>query len=179
MRALLAAALVLVSCATIGAGGGRPLCVTPCGMTSTEGDCEALQRFEGRALHLLSLRVFEFNEARMCRALKGWRVETHRIDPIVDKGCAPEGWRLFPGFCAAGYTHLDTQVIELSNTQWETNALAHELAHVADRDLTGKVGHCRWSDPGLRIALEDLTGSSDPSEPEPACDAGTPDAGRF
>lgn len=191
MRRLLAAAVLLWSCATMHGAGGPGPCHTPCGMTTIEADCETLQRYEGQILRRLELGVTDYHERRMCRAINGWTVRLHRHDALPDKLCAADSWVLFIDlwtgrpFCAGGYTHPDTKVIELGTTadaggfEWQPSALAHEITHVVDIDVTGRVGHCRWADPGLKMAIADLTGESDNTPPEASCDAGTADAGRL
>lgn len=137
-------------------------------MTAAAGDCESLQRYESRIIHRLG-SVGPFEERRMCRALKGWRVELHRHDPKLDVKCSERSWQLFVGFCAAGYTHPDTKVIEIGDLDWHSSRLAHEIVHVVDIDVTGKEGHCRWADASLITALNELALWPDPSRPESDC----------
>lgn len=173
MKRLLSAAVLLLACAHA-PGAGAGICRTRCGESATEGDCESLQRYEARAIRLLSLRVFEFREERICKALNGWKIEIHHHDPLLDKSCPERGWELFKGFCAGGFTHADTKVIEIGTSNWAESPLVHEMAHVADYDLTGRVGHCRWSDPGLLSVMQEMIGETEITRPGPECDGGTP-----
>jgi hypothetical protein len=168
VKHLITAAVLILACAHAGAAG-RAVCRTPCGMTSTEGDCESLQRYETRAL-----KALPFDGPRACKALKGWRIEIHKRDNVLDPVCGPDSWFLFINsagqpFCAGGYTHADAKVIELGTSDWLESPLVHEIAHVADHDLTGKVGHCRWGDPRLVDAISDVMGEPERTRPESDC----------
>lgn len=150
-------------------------CFTPCGMRVLEGDCESLQRYEGRVLKGLAAAVPEWTEEKVCRDLRGLEIQIHRHDPVADKGCSPRGWRLphecdagrcEPGICVAGLTRWVDGTITLSQTDWDQSALAHEIAHVAD---VMRPGHCPWARAELKAALKDLAGYDDPSVAEPMC----------
>lgn len=139
-------------------------CFTPCGMHTTVGDCESLQRYEGRVVRTLSKVPGLGTEEAICSGLAGFEIKLHRHDPVTDKGCSPRGWLLFPGFCAGGYTDPESRTITLSQPEWEHSLLGHEVVHAV-----GGLGHCRWRDPHLVVALYDLTGEVDGSTPEASC----------
>lgn len=164
--------MVLAGCATTRGAAGGATCVTPCGMRSAEGNCEELQRFETRALNRLTAAVPAF-EPGACRALKGWEVVVHK--PVPDDELCKTGW-LISTFCAIGYTELAEKRIYVFDTDWQSNALAHEMAHVLDAHATGgRAGHCRWADRRLVRALTELSGLPELSKPEASC---TADGGR-
>lgn len=173
VRRLVAAAVLLLSCATIDGAGGVPACTTRCGLTSTEGDCESLQRYEARVLRRFA---GVFDEGKTCSALRGWRVQLRRHDPLLDKGCTEYGWKLSPTFCASGLARPSDMTITITTTDWVESALAHEIAHVADWAVVGTMGHCRWRDERLTNALNDLANATEVNIAEKTCyaaDAGT------
>lgn len=165
MKALLGA-LLLAGCA--GARPPAPVCVTACGMLTAAGRCEELKKQERRIVRELG-GTLGLTRADVCEALKGWTVEVHRHDDKKDAKCSGQAWLLSPGFCALGYTHIDTRVVEVGDDRWETNALAHELVHVADFAALGHAGHCLWQHRGVKDALERLTGVPDWTPPEKSC----------
>lgn len=132
-------------------------------MTTTEGDCESLQRFEGLAVAKLGT-LPGWDSDRVCASLKGWKIELHP----KDRRCTHGGWLLFEGFCAAGYTHIDTKTIELASTDWRPSALAHEMCHVMDYKKLGHDGHCLWNE-RRRSVLTYLMQHDDYTRPEATC----------
>lgn len=150
------------------------LCHTPCGLAVTEGDCRALQHYEGHVTGRLSEAVPEWPDDQICRSLEGWALRVRRHDDQLDKGCGVSAWRQVGldggtgGDCVIGLTDFDSKTITLNSTDWVPSAFAHEVAHVAGRAITNDKGHCRWNG-RFRSMLGDLNGRGDWSTAEVEC----------
>ena len=83
--------------------------------------------------------------------------------------CSAQAWQHSPGVCVWGYTWGDKKLIEISSTEWDRTALAHEIAHVAGGAITHDTGHCRWGDRRFRSMIEMLEGEPDGNRPEKSC----------
>jgi hypothetical protein len=153
-------------------------CFTPCGVRVTAGDCESLQRYEGRVLERLA-PAGGWDAGTICEDLAGFTLEVHAHDPVADRACGPHAWwrespcdRSPPNDtdggecgCIAGITFGAERRIVLSTTDWEHSAFAHEVAHVADEN---RPGHCPWRAP-LLLALLELSHRVEGSTPGPEC----------
>lgn len=151
-------------------------CFTPCGVHVLEGDCEAAQRFEGRALAKLA-PVGGWDAGTICADLSGYTVKLHRHDLFADSACSRGAWLVDRAdgcdadggpCCVTGLTEIAEKTISVASTSWDHSSLAHELVHVADRV---RPGHCPWT-PRLQLELYELAHHVDGSEPAPECDAG-------
>lgn len=158
--------LFALSCAALPRLAAAPApCRTPCGMTATEGDCESLQRYEGRVLKGLARGVPEWSTAKICAGVNGWRVEVHHRIEIIDHPCSAPGWLAVSNLCVLGLTEFQRKAVTVATPEWEHSALAHEIAHVVET----KGGHCHWK-PALHVALHDLSDVYDESKPEDDCE---------
>lgn len=157
---------LLTSCARVATP--EPTCVTICGMRAYEGDCAELRVFEARTLIRLERAEPTWQADKTCSGLRLFSLVIHPHDPRRDQDCDSDAWNE-GAFCYYGRISPERETIELSSTNWGHSALAHELAHAAEMANTGNVGHCRWADHSLRMALMDLSTLPDPSHPEPSC----------
>lgn len=160
-------ALVLAGCATVQAQPTDGACLTRCGMLS-RWNCAELQETEDAVVKAFDRYVDNWSADQVCTALAGWVLVQHHRTP-ADKACGT-AWVLFPVSetrfvpgCATGYTHTHLRMVEVVDTNWRTNALAHELVHVVDFTRYGLVGHCRWKERGVKKALRAVNGYEDTS----------------
>jgi hypothetical protein len=157
-------AIALLCCA--GVQTPKPACQTVCGMTATEGDCEALRAFESEVVYRVGA-VAPLSPWGMCRAVDGWKIEVHPKYAEDRTGCQI-GWQIVPGFCVRGFTFVAAHTIELASADWRPSSLAHEMVHVAELPRTnGKGGHC-WSQE-MRNTLTEVMGRPETSTPEDDC----------
>lgn len=170
-----AAALFLIGCRTIAPApeSAEPLCRTQCGMVA-RGNCDELQDTEDAMRYYLDRYVDLWTSDQVCRSLYGWYVTVH--EKAGDDGCPSRGWNLLgtdPPVCVSGYAHTEYQMLEVIDTRWRTNALAHEMVHAVDWSINRIVGHCRWKERGIKRTLLEVTGEVDDTPPDPACFMGT------
>ena len=142
-------------------------CQTRCGLRSPAG-CPALQALEDRAVRAFGRLDWGGPEA-VCAALQGWRIRVHPRRESDDIACSPRAWVLSAGLCALGYTHVESREVELPDTDFESNVIAHELVHVLDLTIHGHAGHCEWYSRGIKTALLEIQGLEDTSEAESSC----------
>lgn len=147
-------AIIALALLCIAAVAPKPetTCRTPCGMTATEGDCEALRGFEGLAIRKVGA-VAPRTPDQMCAAVNGWKIKVHPAQADDRDGCSI-GWQVVPRFCVKGFTwSTETcaplgrgpdcdKTIELAHADWHSSSLAHEMIHVSDlaRGVNGE--HC-------------------------------------
>lgn len=149
-------------------------CKTTCGLHAPRGgDCDDLQRYENEIVKGLGESQNDWTPASVCKAVSGYTIITHErrpIDSLCDKHGG--GWVLFftpeGYFCAQGHTDNEKKIVTLEHNDWRHGPLAHELVHVVE----GQPGHCRWASLPLRIAVSELMGEPDESQPEPIRCAG-------
>jgi hypothetical protein len=143
-------------------------CVTECGMTAPQvGDCDDLRAYEREIVKGLGASQNDYTEAKVCAALKGYTLKAAERRPLDEMLCAEHGgWVAFftvgGYFCAEGYTDIKTKTITVKSIEWRKGPLAHEVVHAVE----GKPGHCRWASLPLRIAVSELMGEPDQSQPE-------------
>ncbi len=150
-------------------------CVTPCrttcGLRADVGRpaCEELQEQEDRVLTALE-RTAGLDWDVTCPALRGWKVVTHEPDP-KDGLCEAPGWYHEAGLCVVGFTHRETQRVELTGALFRSNALSHELIHVIQIRRGLPVGHCGWKRDRIKDALREAGAGEDdarlPTDCEP------------
>ena len=126
-------------------------------MQSAEGSCRALKKFENRFLRVSAQKIRGWDEETTCKALAGWRIEVHPLDQVDMTFCGTS-WLFANSLCIIGYTHVAERTIELLNTDFQHNALAHELVHVVDYATIGHSGHCNWKARGVLNMIEAVTG---------------------
>lgn len=161
--------LLSLGCATIPVKSGP--CETRCGL-SAPGDCEELQKVEDAVVKRLG-RTVGLSPGAVCKSLSGWKVQVHerrlRDDLMCNK--ARGGWYQSAAVgCVIGYTYNATKTVELPDTKYRTNSLAHEIVHVADFFRVGEAGHCKWKERGVLAALLELTGEEDTTQPGIECE---------
>ena len=152
---------------------------------------------EDRIVRVMAGHVTGWTQHSVCRGLEGWVVGVHSDQLKPGETCQIYSYDLKKwqtwfrqdldgptwsegGLCVIGYTHVDWHRVEVLNTDWQHNALAHELVHVIDHQELGHEGHCGWDTRGVKAALkelvgaEDLTRCEDDALPPPVC---LPDGG--
>lgn len=144
-------------------------CRTTCGLHAPEyGDCDDLERYEREIVKGLGASQNDWTPESVCKAISGYKIVVRERRP-VDSLCDQHGggWVAFftpmGYFCAQGWTDNETKRIELAHDNWRKTPLAHELVHA----IEGQPGHCRWANLPLRIAVSELMGEPDESQPEP------------
>jgi hypothetical protein len=151
-------------------------CYTPCGVHVTEGDCESIQRYEGRVLARLA-PVGGWDAGTICEDLSGWELKVRRHDPVADSLCEDGSWQIDKAdgcatdggtCCVSGLTQIAAKRITVETTRWDYSSFAHEVVHVADGV---RAGHCPWVNPKLKLALYELEHSIDSTEPASSCTA--------
>ena len=143
MRSLLAAALLVSSCAGVApaspARKAPPICTTRCGLTAhvPAASCEQLQRLEGDAVAAFGRYVDAWTMSQVCESFRGWEIVVHKAQG-ADILCGEDAWMLEPfKFCVYGYTRVATRQVEVADTTWRTNALAHELGRQLQPAVAG------------------------------------------
>jgi hypothetical protein len=166
-------------------------CKTECGLTAPAGgDCADLEAYEREIVKGLGAAQRDYTPEKICKALNGYEIKVHEFKP-KDEICADKGggWLAFVYptpmgimvFCAEGFTDVKAKTIEIVSNDWRQTVLAHEIVHAVEN----RPGHCRWASLPLRIAVSELIGKPDESEPDrslcdgeggyrPMPDGGTP-----
>lgn len=138
-------------------------CVTACDMRADidEGDCRALINVEAQIIHAYASQVPEFQPGyASCVALGGYTIKVHNAN---DARCIGAGWfDSDVGACVIGTTRTHLKLIEVVDSDWSHNALAHEIGHALDHEYkTEQGGHCGWEARGLKRAIFLVTGEPD------------------
>ena len=150
-------------------------CITACGILAFgKFDCSELKALETRTLAALQ-RHAKLPSARACASLRGWVVTTHphsldekpqqceNIEPVSRTcwaTCPAGGWWLqFEGewHCVSGYTWSTQGIIEIGDEPLQTGAFSHELVHALDHMAKRPVGHCKWTERGVKRAIWEAT----------------------
>lgn len=139
-------------------------CVTHCGLLSDIPDCAGLQRLENQTLEALA-EANVWPQSLACHALHGWQVREHIRTEKDWLHCNGHGFWFTAeteNMCLVGYTWTEAHVMEVMPRQWwEDHAFPHELVHAVESVLTGRRGHCRWTERGIKGALASVTGFED------------------
>lgn len=141
MKALIAAACLLVSCVSV------PTCVTRCGITAAATmNCGTLQRSEDRAVE----HYDKFFGPGTCGKLAGWDIRVIR----TPEGAPAVSWIDPWNRKVAGLTWCDPRVIELGEDDWHNSAFSHEIVHVLRCAVPEDREHLDWEAKGIYLEVE-------------------------
>jgi hypothetical protein len=159
--------LVLASCAAV--QQGPEFCVTRCGLVAQDGDCKLLGAYEGQVIRRLEDEIPAWKASATCDGLRGFAIKIRPYD-AADGWCSRGTWHE-GGHCYYGLTNFRKKTITLENASWRNDALAHEIAHLADlaNGTMGNGAHCAWSNAALPTLLRELSSEPEASTPEPSC----------
>lgn len=169
MRRLLCL-LAIVGCAATPMHSRGP-CITRCGIIyHGTASCQGLQYAETKINRILADNVVGWTEPMICAAENGWTVNIHAAPTSHDNAnCPDDSWLEYEDTCVIGYTRIEIHTIDVMNSNWLHNAMAHEIVHIVDYSSLGHSGHTCWDVRGIKSALKEITGVSDETPGEEEC----------